>query len=204
VNQPAGRKINQFGFPHGPLGHLAGLVMRHGNTDMEQAAVEALKLHGAERVLEIGPGPGVGLRLLAERLPGGHVSGLDPSPVMVAQARGLLAGRPNVEIHRGEVPGLPWSKETFDAVISVNNLMLWPDPSAGLHALARVLQPGGQLVLAAHTWALRRSIFPEACDDTILSGLVQLVNAAGYSSPQPWLLPRRQRGTGAYLRCLRP
>jgi len=80
VTQPARRKINQFGFPHGPLGHLAGLVMRHGNTDMEQAAVDALTLHGSERVLEIGPGPGVGLRLLADRLPGGHATGLDPSP----------------------------------------------------------------------------------------------------------------------------
>jgi len=203
MTQPARRKINQFGFPHGPLGHLAGLVMRHGNTDMEQAAVDALTLHGSERVLEIGPGPGVGLRLLADRLPGGHATGLDPSPVMVTQGRRLLATRSNVEIHQGAMPELPWSKETFDAVISVNNLMLWPDASAGLHALAHVLQPGGQLVLAAHTWVLRSSLFPEAADDTILAGLVQLVTAAGYTSPRSWLQPRR-RGTGAYLRCLRP
>ncbi len=78
-------KVNQFGFPHGPLGHLVGLVMRHGNADMEQAAIDALELHGSEHVLEIGSGPGVGLRLLADRLPGGRVTGLDPSPVMVAQ-----------------------------------------------------------------------------------------------------------------------
>lgn len=194
-------KVNQFGFPHGPLGHLVGLVMRHGNADMEQAAIDALELHGNEHVLEIGSGPGVGLRLLADRLPGGRVAGLDPSPVMVAQARRLLASQPHVEMLKGAVPGLPWLEEAFDAVISVNNVMLWPDPVAGLRAVPRILRPRGQLVLAAHTWVLRRSIFPGAADDTMPAGLVQLVTAAGYTSPRAWLQPRR-RGTGAYLHCV--
>src|SRR5690242_11457129 len=69
----------QFARPHGVLGRLVGRAMA-------RRVIAALALSGDETVVEFGPGPGVGLRLLAEALPRGRVIGVEPSPVMRAQA----------------------------------------------------------------------------------------------------------------------
>ncbi|WP_158013461.1 class I SAM-dependent methyltransferase, partial [Carbonactinospora thermoautotrophica] len=115
---------NAFGLPRGVLGRIAGWIMSRGNADMERAIVDALPLSPDTHVLEVGFGPGVGLRLLAERCPAGRVAGADPSPVMVRQARRRVPS--GVELVEAGVSDLPWPDGTFDAVVSCNNIMLWP------------------------------------------------------------------------------
>ena len=100
----------QFGLPRGLLGRMAGWLMAVGNADMEREAIEQLALAGHERALEIGCGPGVGLQLLSGRLPTGWAAGIDPSLVMVEQARrrcrrAIAAGR--VDVRVGTVSALP-------------------------------------------------------------------------------------------------
>src|SRR5947209_6334826 len=79
-------RVNQFALPHGFAGRVVGLVMAVGNADMERKAIDALGLSGGESVLEIGFGPGIGVRMLTKRVPCGSVAGADPSEVMIGQA----------------------------------------------------------------------------------------------------------------------
>jgi len=72
-----------FGHPRGALGRLGAALMVRGNVEQETWAVEHAGLHARSRVLMVGHGPGVGLvQAAAAVTPGGHVTGVDPSPLM--------------------------------------------------------------------------------------------------------------------------
>jgi len=152
------QKVNQFALPHGVGGRVVGWLMAAFNADMERSAVNAVALSGGESVLEIGFGPGVGIRTLTKRLPRGFVAGVDPSDVMVQQAtrRNREAiGRGQVELRQATASTLPWEAERFDAVVSVNNVQEWPSLPGDLQEVWRVLRPGGRLAIAVHAWVAK-------------------------------------------------
>jgi ubiquinone/menaquinone biosynthesis C-methylase UbiE len=104
-------------------------------------------------VLEIGPGPGGLIRLLAGRTGARLIRGVDPSPEMVAYATrvnraAVRAGRVQFSLGTADRTGLP--DRGVDRVVAVNNVAIWPDLDAGLHELHRVLRPGGSVVIAWH------------------------------------------------------
>jgi len=70
----------RFGHPHGLLGRVGGALMAVGNGEQERWAVERARLGPGQRVLEVGPGPGLGLRLAAAEVGArGYVWGVDPA-----------------------------------------------------------------------------------------------------------------------------
>jgi len=63
--------VQQFGKPSGPLGVLAGLIMRMraSNRVRNLRTVELLEIQPADRVLEVGFGPGLAVVVLQNSLP---------------------------------------------------------------------------------------------------------------------------------------
>jgi len=138
----------QFARPRGLLGRLVGRAMARYNAHLTRRVVAALELRGDETVIEFGPGPGVGLRLLAEALPNGRVIGVEPSPVMRAQATARtrqFADRVEMIDATAETVTLPAA--SIDGVCAVNNVQLWQPLPASLAQVFRLLRPGGLLVL---------------------------------------------------------
>lgn len=174
----------QFHRPQALLGRFCGHLMALFNADMERAAMRRLDLGGTERVLEVGFGPGVGLRVLARRLLRGHVAGIDHSEVMVAQARRRCRGvidEGRLDLRLGTVTSLPWASETFDAVCSVNNVHFWNPLPSGFEELARVLKHGGQVVIAVHRWAATGPVSIDSGDTRPLAdALPSLLGAHGF------------------------
>ncbi len=173
---------NQFARPRGWGGRFVGRVMALGNADMAWRAARRLDLSGSERVLEVGFGPGVGIRALRRPLPRGEVVGIDPSEVMLAQARrrnrrAVRNGR--VALGLGSVPGLDIDGP-FDAAVSLNNVMLWDGLDAGVRDLARVLRPHGQLLIGVHDWVVPepRAEYPAT--------LVAALERAGFVEIERW------------------
>ena len=161
----AGRGWSQFRLPHGRAGAWVGRFLGVVNAELNRRAVARLAPGTRESVLEIGPGPGVGLALLARAVRSGHLAGIDPSDVMLAQAarrnRGAVAeGR--LELRRGTAAALPWPEGAFDAALSVNNVLLWSPRDASLAEVHRVLRPGGRAVFARHALAARMEAPPGA------------------------------------------
>ena len=78
--------MRTFGRPAGILSRLGGMVMARMNRPCAAWTIDLLKMRGDDRILEIGFGPGVGIQLLAEVAPAGHVDGIDPSQEMVGHA----------------------------------------------------------------------------------------------------------------------
>ncbi|MDQ3152396.1 MAG: methyltransferase domain-containing protein [Actinomycetota bacterium] len=142
-----------FGHPRGVLGRLGGALMAYGNSEQERWAVEQARLVPEQRVLVVGHGPGLGLRLAAAAVsPGGLVVGVDPSSVMRQMATARCASAVTagvVELREGTAEDTGCADASVDAVISVNNVMLW-DRGAGFDELVRVLRPGGRMVVTVH------------------------------------------------------
>ena len=97
------------------------------------------------QVLEIGCGPGHLLLAMAQA--GYQVSGLDPSPQMVARARERLRaqGLPP-RVVRGRAQALPWPAACFDAVVLTFPAGFIRAP-ATVREIRRVLRPGGRLII---------------------------------------------------------
>jgi len=106
------------------------------------------RLSGNERVLDVGCG--AGHTALAFAPHAAEVVGLDLTLAMLAQARKLAAERSltNVSFERGDVERLPYPDASFDIVTSRYSAHHYPHPLLALHECARVLKPGGLLLLS--------------------------------------------------------
>jgi ubiquinone/menaquinone biosynthesis C-methylase UbiE len=119
---------------------------------VEQALLDLLPPR-AERVLDIGTGTGRLLEVLAPRV--GSAIGIDASRAMLALARARLA-RPGLDhcaVRLGDMYRLPFAAASFDAVVLQMVLHYAEDPASAVQEAARVLRPGGALLvveLAGH------------------------------------------------------
>jgi SAM-dependent methyltransferase len=95
-------------------------------------------------VLDAGCGMGRYARIAAEAA--GLVVGLDLSEAVQA-ARALTAGQRNVALVRGDLLRLPLSEGRFDHVYSLGVLDHTPNPRRAFLGLARLLKPGGRIVV---------------------------------------------------------
>ena len=102
----------------------------------------ARHLDGARRVLDIGCGEGQVARHVAEL--GADVVGLDPTPTQIRVARDRAGGPRFV---RARAEALPCASDAFDAVLLCLALEHVEAFDVAIHEVARVLEPGGRLVL---------------------------------------------------------
>ena len=100
-------------------------------------------------VLELAFGQGFNLAYLAPRFPGTRFCGLDLTPRHVEHARDLLAGRgiANAELRQGDFHDLPYADASFDHLYCIEALCHATDTPRALAECARVLRPGGTLML---------------------------------------------------------
>lgn len=97
------------------------------------------------RVLEVSFGTGWLLTRYAGRF---RTDGIDLNPALVAVARRNLAkAGVAAELRQGRVEALPYPEAAFDTVVDTMSFTGYPDAGAAAAELARVLKPGGRLVL---------------------------------------------------------
>ncbi len=174
--------------------------------DAEQRLIlDAANLQGDERVLDLACGTGIYTRPLADRLPRGHVVGLDLSPPMLRYAADAARadGLDNLAWTRASALALPFPNTTFTVVLCSAALHLMPDTGRALAESHRVLRPGGSIVLAVFrmqsgwlaraTARARRGVGTRAFST---ESLEQALTAAGFSAMQSlharggWLIVR--------------
>jgi ArsR family transcriptional regulator len=132
---------------------VAGDMERHyspGRT-WEALARSALPLLAPGDVLDIASGDGVLAELMA---PHSHrYVCLDASSKVVMAASERLSRLRNVEVREGDMHALPFAANTFDLVVLMHALTYAEHPAQAVAEAARVLRPGGRLlvtVLARH------------------------------------------------------
>ena len=138
----------QFARPSGLLGRLwiAPWLDRISRA-MNALALDQLAVGHEERILEIGFGGGALLRDILGATKS-KVFAADVSRVVIALARSRFRReRHRLHLLEATVGRLPLADGAVDKAVSVNSLYFWPDMDATLVELARVIRPGGTLVL---------------------------------------------------------
>jgi SAM-dependent methyltransferase len=111
---------------------------------------ETLRPQPGERVLEIGPGTGYySLDLARWLLPGGALELFDIQQEFLDHTMRRVGehGLANVTATLGDATALPHADDSVDAVILTAVLGEIPDQDAALREIARVLRPGGRLIV---------------------------------------------------------
>lgn len=139
----ARRFARQLAHPHGAAGRLLGFAMDLANHKPTQLALDLLNPQAGERILDAGCGTGKALKAVLRRADC-PVTGIDPSPAMIAAASRTLGQRATL-VQTG-MEGLPFPDASFDAVIALNVLYFADREGRMLANLHRVLKPGGRLV----------------------------------------------------------
>ncbi|MFI7677385.1 class I SAM-dependent methyltransferase [Actinophytocola sp. NPDC049390] len=108
-------------------------------------------------VLEVAVGTGRNLPFYPAGI---HLTGLDFSPVMLAQARARAAevGR-EIDLLEGDAQALPFADASFDTVVCTLGLCGIPDERAAIDEMYRVLRPQGTLLLLDHVGSHRRLVY---------------------------------------------
>ena len=117
-----------------------------------EAALERTGVQPGDRVLDVGCGTGVFLRLCADR--GADAAGLDAAEGLLALARERV---PMADIRLGDLEALPFDDDSFDVVTGFTSFFFADDMVAALREARRVARPGAPVV----SQAFGR---PERCD----------------------------------------
>jgi ubiquinone/menaquinone biosynthesis C-methylase UbiE len=136
------------GYDEGWLGRL------HHEIADRTADLALAQVPAPRRVLDVGCGTGYLLRRIAARTPdAAELVGIDPAARMVRVAQEATAD-PRVRFLAGTAEQLPGPDGGFDLIVTTTSFDHWADQQAGLRECARVLAPGGRLVLVDQFSAL--------------------------------------------------
>ena len=140
----------QLRYPSGVFGSLVGWFMAFANDEPNRLAIDALELQPEDRVLELGFGPGWGLRTISARIPNGQVFGIDQSDLMLQQATAMnqaAIAKGSVVLLKGQFSPLPWIDSTFNKILLVNVAYFFDPDGQDMTEVYRVLRSGGRAVI---------------------------------------------------------
>jgi ubiquinone/menaquinone biosynthesis C-methylase UbiE len=129
-----------------------GFFERYVLGDARTWAVRRARGH----VLELAVGTGLNLAHYSHDV---RLTGVELSPAMLALAkrRAAVLGR-DADLRLGDAEQLDFANGTFDAVVCTYGLCTIPDARQAVREAARVLKPGGRLVLAEHVRSPVRTV----------------------------------------------
>lgn len=144
-----------------------------------------------ERVIDVGAGIGNLSRRLARS--GATVVCMEPDAASLTRARacGRLAGAGTVEFLEAAAEHIPLADASVDAAVASVTAHHWADRGAGFAELARIIRPGGQLVMAELRPAgpllrtLRRVVGSKHVDMPSAATWQAMLLAAGFSDVHP-------------------
>jgi SAM-dependent methyltransferase len=126
-----------------------GAVARYNELAAEEF-MSRLPLTSSMTVLDAACGTG-NLAVIAAQL-GCQTRGIDIASNLIAQARHRASHLGlNIDYMEGDVEGLPYVANSFDAVISMFGVMFAPQPRKVVQEMLRVTKPGGVIALACWT-----------------------------------------------------
>lgn len=132
---------------------LLALYVTPDVVEQREKFMQAFAPRPAERVLDVGSGPGFLVNMIADAVSSsGYVCGIDVSEPLLAVARSHCAHQSWVEFRRGDATQLPFSDNDFDAVVSTQVLEYVRDVDAALAEIYRLVRWGGRVAILDTDW----------------------------------------------------
>ena len=159
-----------------------------------QACLNFVEPQRGEKIREVGCGSGLFVHSLARAVgTNGLVQGVDLSEQQVAKARENCAGLEQVQLVTGDVLDLPFDRDSFDAVVSIQTLEYVPRIDGAIQELLRVVRPGGRFINFATNWG---SVFWHSYQADRMDAVLRAWDEHAPYPNLPAQLPRRLRATG--------
>jgi ubiquinone/menaquinone biosynthesis C-methylase UbiE len=115
---------------------------------INRAVLDLVDPRPGELVVDIGAGMGPATVAAARR--GAQVIAVDPTPYMrriLALRRLAQRARDRIRVSEGSAEHLPCGEASCDAAWAVNSMHHWTDVEHAVREIARVVKPGGRIVL---------------------------------------------------------
>ncbi len=141
----------QLSHPEGETGIKVAQNMFQSNAAMINHAIKALKIQNEQSILELGHGNCQHLPDILNQANHCQYVGLEVSKTMQAEAHRInanLISNASVAFQTYDGSKIPFSKESFDWILSVNTIYFWKKPQLLLSEIYRVLKPQGFVVLS--------------------------------------------------------
>lgn len=138
---------DQFKKPSGLLGRLVSTLMIRGNNHAYKTILPEMKISEEDTLLEIGFGPGSGIKEIFSRFQPKKLYGVDFSPLMIERASRLnkaLIQQDKVHLLLGDFMDADLSELTFDKVFCLNVVYFWEELVAPFSKIHNILKPGGK------------------------------------------------------------
>jgi demethylmenaquinone methyltransferase/2-methoxy-6-polyprenyl-1,4-benzoquinol methylase len=153
--------------------------------EWRRRAADLAELSPGGRALDVATGTGdLALELANRVAPGGEVVGVDFSEKMLELARAKAGARvPRVRFEHGNALALDYADAEFDAAAVGFGARNFSDLQRGLSEMARVVRPGGRVVVLEITTPRRRplSTFFDLWFDHAIPALGRVVDSQAYS-----------------------
>lgn len=109
-----------------------------------EAAIKEMPLSNGLKVLDIGCGNGYAVRLIATKImPDGLATGVDIAENMIITATEKSKHFKNTNFRKADFLNLPFEKDSFDIVLSVESIYYAEDFSKALQNVYKILKPSG-------------------------------------------------------------
>lgn len=133
--------------------HLEAVYLTPDVVEQRARVMKLLAPQAGERALDIGCGPGLTTEALAHAVGDrGSVLGVDIAPAMLGIAQRRCAAFPSVSFGMADVTRLPYADGSFDVALASQVYEYVDDIDHALRELARVIRPGGRVVLVDTDW----------------------------------------------------
>lgn len=153
MTQPSSAPSAQDQFDELTSRRIEAVYLTPDVAEQRDKVLALLAPQAGQRTLDIGCGPGLTTLALAHAVgAGGSVLGVDIAEPMLAIARQRCAASPQVEFALADVTALPHADASFDMALATQVYEYVEDIDGALRELARVVKPGGRVLLVDTDW----------------------------------------------------
>ncbi len=122
------------------------VARRREESGLYREIAQKLPLAAGARVLDVGTGAGLQLKVIHELQPGAQLFGLDLSELSIQHARANLQDL-QADLRVGSIQRTPYDAGFFDVVTCNSSMSYWQNPLVCFDEIYRILKPGGRAVL---------------------------------------------------------
>ncbi|MBD3669509.1 MAG: methyltransferase domain-containing protein [Gammaproteobacteria bacterium] len=120
------------------------LAIDRFSRELRRRSLQRLGTVEGQSILVTGIGTGLDIPYLPQ---GASYTGIDLTPAMLKRAQRLVGPEQDISLETGDAMQLPYEDEHFDAIVMHLILAVVPEPRRALSEAARVLKPGGRVLI---------------------------------------------------------